>query len=67
MKKLKLIAPCLRLITLFESFFEIFLITPSLHKIKVFRKKDYHVIIPDYDFTSNILSNDSLYFAEVVM
>ena len=41
--------------------------TPGLLKIKVFRNKDYYVIISVHDVTKKMLSYDSNYIADVVM
>ena len=41
--------------------------TPDLLKIKVFRNKDYYVIISVHDVTKKMLSYDSNYIADVVM
>ena len=43
------------------------LATPCLLKIKIFRKKGYDVIIPDYDIVNKILSRDSNDIVGVVM
>ena len=40
--------------------------TPGLHKIKVFCKKGYDVIIFVNDVTNKILSRDSNYIADVI-
>ena len=40
---------------------------PGRLKIKIFRKKCYDVIIPDYDVTNKILPLDSNYIVDVVM
>ena len=39
--------------------------TPGLLEIKIFRNKDYDVIILDYDITNKILSRDSNYILDV--
>ena len=41
--------------------------TAGLLKIKLFRKKDYDVIISVRDFTNKILSCDSNYDVNIVM
>ena len=41
--------------------------TPGLHKIKVFWKKGYDVIISVNDVTNKTLSRDSNYIVDVVM
>ena len=41
------------------------LATPGLLEIKIFRNKDYDVIILDYDITNKILSRDSNYILDV--
>ena len=41
--------------------------TPGLHKIKVFWKKGYDVIIFVNDVTNKTLSRDSNYIVDVVM
>ena len=43
------------------------LATPGFLKIKIFQKKSYGVIIPDYDVANNILLRDSNYIVDVVM
>ena len=43
------------------------LVLPDLLKMKIFRKKGYDVIIPDYKVTNKILSRDPNYIAGVVM
>ena len=43
------------------------LATPGLADIKIFQNKGYGVIIPDYDVTNKILSNNSNYIVDVVM
>ena len=43
------------------------LVTLGLLKIKLFRKKDYDVIILAHDVTNKILSRDSNYIVNVVM
>ena len=39
---------------------------PDLLKMKIFRKKGYDVIIPDYKVTNKILSRDPNYIVAVV-
>ena len=39
--------------------------TPDLLKIKIFRKKDYDVIIPDYNATNKNVLPDSNYTVDV--
>ena len=41
--------------------------TPGLHKIKVFWKKGYDVIVSVNDATNKTLSRDSNYIVDVVM
>ena len=41
--------------------------TPDLLKIRVFRNKDYDVIISVHDVTNKFLSCDSNYIIDVVM
>ena len=41
--------------------------TPGLLKIRVFRNKDYDVIISVHDVTNKVLSCDSNYIIDVVM
>ena len=41
--------------------------TPDFLKTKIFRNKDYDVIIPDYDIINKILSRDSNYIVDVIM
>ena len=43
------------------------LATPGLLEIKIFRNKDYDVIINDCDIINKILSHDSNYNVDVVM
>ena len=43
------------------------LASPGLLKIKIFRNKDYGIIIFDYDVTKEILSRNSNYIMDVVM
>ena len=43
------------------------LATPGLLKIKVFQNKGYDVIIPDYDVSNKISSNESNHIVDVVM
>ena len=43
------------------------LATPGLLKIKIFRNKDYDVIILDYDVSNKILSPNLNYIVDVVM
>ena len=43
------------------------LATPGFLKIKIFQKKSYGVIIPDYDVANNILLRDPNYIVDVVM
>ena len=40
---------------------------PGLLEIKIFKNKDYDVIIPDFDVTNKILSLDSNHIVDVVM
>ena len=43
------------------------LATPGLLKIKMFRNKDYDVIILEYDVTNKVLSRVSNYIIDEVM
>ena len=43
------------------------LTTPSLLKIKIFRDKDYDVMIPDNDKINRIFSPDSNYIVDMAM
>ena len=43
------------------------LASPDLLEIKMFQNKGYDVIIPDYDITNKILSDEPNYIVHVVV